>query len=272
MRTMAAGRGGPSLEGLRELWAFREVFVAFVTRRIKTRYKQALLGVAWVVLQPILSALVFAFFLGRLARLPSEGSPYFLFILSALALWSYFSHTLGASVESLVGEAGVMRKVYFPREIPPLSVVAASLVDLVVFLGVVLLILSLTGRGPNHYWLLLPLPILIVVLLVAGLGLLLSGVNVYYRDVSHGMPFLIQLGFFLSPIIYSATLIPIHERRIYEVLNPMAGCIQAFRAILLKGQLPDLGVLGLALAWTIVIGLFCFTGFKMIERHFADSV
>ena len=267
-----AGRGGPSLRTLRELWAFREVLHAFVLRRIKVRYKQALFGIAWVVIQPVASALVFALFLGRLARLPSEGAPDFLFVLVGLALWSYFAQTLSLSTDSLVSEASVLRKVYFPREIPPLSAAIAGLIDLAIALVVVMAIVVATGRPPAASWLLVPLPLIVVVVTAAAIGLLFSGLNVYYRDIAYALPFLTQLGFFLSPVIYAASLVPNAARPFYEVLNPIAGAIESLRDILLRGVAPDFGVLGLAFLWSLVLLGGAYTVFKMIERRFADSV
>jgi len=272
MFVMDARRGGVGRRAAKELWAFREVFAAFVIRRIKVRYKQALFGVAWVVIQPVASAAVFAVFLGYLAHFPSEGAPYFLFVLTGLTLWAYFAQALAVAIDSLVAEASVLRKVYFPREIPPLSVVLASLVDLFVAFVVLLVVVVIAGRGVNAFWITLPIPILIVVVLAAGLGLLLSGLNVYYRDVTYGLPFIIQLGFFLSPIIYSATLVPTRYRVVYEVLNPIAGSIQAFRDVLLNGRAPDFAILGMAAAWALGILIFAYAIFKRIERRFADTV
>ena len=270
--TMSAGRGGLNAAALRELWTFREVLAAFVLRRIKVRYKQAAFGVAWAVLQPLAMAAIFALFLGRIARVPSDGAPYFLFVFTGLTLWTYFAQTLSAAINSLLEEAGVLQKVYFPREIPPLSVVAAGLVDLVAGIVVLLGAMLIGGRTPNLYWLLLPIPALIVVIAATALSLVLAGFNVYYRDIAHGLPFIIQTGLFASPVIYSTTLVPSGVRPYYEALNPIAASIQAFRDVLLRGQLPDFAILAFAAAWALALLSAAYAVFKMIERRFADVV
>jgi lipopolysaccharide transport system permease protein len=228
-----ARRGGLNLDSMREVWTYREVLWAFILRRLKVRYRHSIFGVAWVILQPLAFAAVFAVFLGRLARLPAEGVPYFLFALSGLALWSYFATTVTIAIDSLLAEAGVLKKVYFPRELPPIATVVATLVDAVVALGVLLIFAAAIGRPPTLLWLLIPLPVVVVAMLATGIGLLLAGFNVYYRDVAYGLPFLIQIGFFLSPIIYSTTLVPLSVRGLYDVLNPLAASIQALRDLVL---------------------------------------
>ncbi len=172
----------------------------------------------------------------------------------------------------MVQEASVLRKVYFPREIPPLSVVTAGLVDLSVSAIVVLAIVLFYAKGANLNWILIPIPLAIVVLTATGVSLLLSAVNVYYRDVSYAMPFLIQLGLFLSPVIYSTSIVPAGIRQLYEELNPLAAAIQALRDVLLRSQTPDLGLLGLAGLWSIAVVLGSYAVFKRVERQFADSV
>jgi lipopolysaccharide transport system permease protein len=270
--TISSGRGGISRAGLRELWTFRQVLSAFVTRRIKVRYKQAAFGLAWVVLQPLAIAAIFALFLGRIARFPSDGAPYFLFVFTGLTLWTYFAQTLSGAADCLVSEAGMLRKVYFPREIPPLSVVIAALVDLAIGFLILFGAVQLFGRTPNIYWLFLPIPAAIVVVTATAFGLILAGLNVYYRDIILGLPFVIQTGLFASPVIYSTSLIPGAIRPFYEVFNPIAAGIQALRDITLGAHQPDFVILGLALAWALVLVVVAYAAFKMIERRFADVV
>jgi len=270
--TVDAGRGGPTLASLRELWSFREVLSAFIVRRVKVRYQQALFGVAWVVIQPVAIALVFALFLGRLARFPSGGVPYFLFVLSGLTIWWYFSQTMAVASDSLVSEASLLRKVFFPRVIPPLAIVVAGLLDLLLVFAVLLPLAITSGKGPSLTWLFVPIAVLIVVLTATGIGILFAGINVYYRDVSNGMPFLLQLGLFVSPVIYPVTLVPSGFRDLYQILNPVAASIQVLRSSVLGGQPPDFFVTGLALAWSIGILAIGYTVFTMIERRFADHV
>jgi len=270
--TTSAGRGGLSAAALRELWAFRDVLAAFIVRRVKVRYKQAAFGVAWAVLQPLAMAAIFALFLGRIAKVPSDGAPYFVFVFTGLTLWAYFAQALSAAINSLIEESGVLQKVYFPREIPPLSVVAAGLVDLVVGIIILLGVVLVSGRTPNIYWLFLPLPALVVVVTATAFSLVFAGLNVYYRDISIGLPFIIQTGLFASPVIYSTTLVTPGVRPYYEVFNPISAGIQAFRDVLLGAQRPDFAILGLATAWGAVLLALAYALFKMIERRFADVV
>lgn len=266
------GAGRVSVDSLRELWIFREVLRAFTLRYVKVKYKQAALGVGWAVLQPVVSALVFAVFIGRFASVSSEGVSYTVFALAGTVAWSYFSTASGSAMESLVNDAGMLRKVYFPREVLPLAAVVAALVDFVPALVALLMFVTIDGIGPSLTWLALPVPIATLALTATAAGLGLSGMNVYYRDVRYVLPFALQLGLFASPVIFSLGMIPSSWRAPYAILNPCAAAIDSLRRITLHRQWPDAGISSGALlvagAGTVVAYAF----FKRLERGFSDRV
>src|SRR4051794_24663228 len=179
---VSGGRGGISAESFRELWAFREVLWAFTVRQVKIRYKQMALGVGWAVLQPVVAAGIFALFLGRLTGFGSEGLPFFVFALAGLAVWIFFSPPGGNGANSLLANDSMLRKLYFPREILPLSAVVASLVDLLPGLLVLAIVAGLYGYAPSVAWVALPLVPVVLVLFAAAFSLGFSAINVYYRD------------------------------------------------------------------------------------------
>ena len=239
---IVGGKGGFSRQSLAELWAFREVLRAF--RPLGQGQVQAGGGRRRVGGPPaVLSAVVFAVFLGRVAKVGSEGAPYLLFALAGMVAWSYFSTAASGGMESLTGEAQLLRKVYFPREVLPLAAVGAALVDLGPSMATLLVFMLLYGYWPNLAWLTLPIPILILMLAATALGLGLSGVNVYYRDVRYALPFLLSVGLFASPVVYSLSQIPSAWRTAYAILNPVAGAIDSIRRPLLHGQWPQWGIM-----------------------------
>lgn len=268
-------RGGPgrlTKDSLVEDWRFREVLWAFVVRHVKVKYKQAAVGVGWAVVQPVLSALLFAIFLGRLARIPSEGVPYLLFALAGMIAWTYFASAAGSAMESLVADQALLRKVYFPREILPLAAVGAALVDQAVGLVTLLVAATLFGIWPSLAWLALPLPLLLLVITATALGLGLSAVNVYYRDVRYALPFVLQLGLFASPVVYPLGLVPPAWRTVYAIANPVAAAIDGLRRIVLHQSAPDWGTTLGALAWSLLLLLGAAFLFKRLERSVSDRV
>jgi lipopolysaccharide transport system permease protein len=269
---VAGGPGRITRESFRELWLFREVLSAFVVRQVKVKYKQAAVGIGWVVLQPLIAAALFAVFLGRLSGVSSEGAPYLLFALAGTAGWSFFSSGFTTASESLVRDQGLLRKVFFPREILPLSAVIASVVDLVPALVTVAVAAALYGRHPSIAIVALPLPLLVLFVAAAGLGMILSSLNVYYRDVRLVLPFVIQLALFASPVVYSLDIVPSVWRTPYAILNPAAAGIDGIRRIFVHGTWPDFGITFGALAWSSAIALFGYWLFKRLERGFSDRV
>jgi homopolymeric O-antigen transport system permease protein len=266
------GHGRLTWSSLRELSQFRDVLEAFVARSIKARYKQATIGAGWAILQPLLAAALFALFLGRYARLSSGGQPYLLFALAGMTAWTFFSGATSTASESLVVNQSLLRKVYFPRELLPVSSVGASLVDLGIGSAVLIVATFAYGRTPSVTWIAFPVPLLIVVLTAAAIGLTLSSLNVYYRDVRYALPFLLQIGLFATPVVYDLSEIPSGWRRLYGILNPVAGSIDGIRRTVLAGKWPDAVVTLGALGWAVLLLLAGLALFKRLERGFSDRV
>jgi homopolymeric O-antigen transport system permease protein len=266
------GRGRLDAASLRELWHYREVLAAFALRAVKVKYKQAAVGIAWAIVQPMLAALLFSLFLGRLSNVGSEGEPYLLFALAGVVCWTFFSGTASTAMDSVVQDAGLLRKVYFPREVLPLASLLAGLVDYASGLVTLLVVAALYGHYPAPSWVLLPLPLLILVLTAGAVGLATSGANVYYRDIRYALPFFFQLGLFASPVVWSLSTIPSSWQAPYAILNPIAGAIDAERAIVVHGTWPQLWVSLGALAWSGVLLVLGYAAFKRIERGFSDRV
>jgi lipopolysaccharide transport system permease protein len=255
----------------KELWQYRELIFFLTWRDIKVRYKQAALGIAWAILQPLLTMVIFSVIFGNLLRTPSEGIPYPLYSLTALLPWQLFASALQRSSISLVGNSNLITKVYFPRLAIPLSSVFAALVDFgisfVVLIGVMIY---------YRYWpswnLLLLIPMVLLALLTAlAVGLWLSAMNVQYRDVQQMVPFIIQAWMYASPIVYPIDIIPAGIWRLLYGLNPMVGVIQGFRWVLLGTARPDLTMIissGVVLI-LLISGLYYF---RRMEKTFADVV
>jgi len=256
---------------LNELWQYRELLFFLTMRDVKVRYTQTVLGVAWTVIQPLTSMVIFSVIFGQLAKLPSEGIPYPIFSYAALLPWQLFSGTLTRAGNSLVANANLLTKVYFPRLIIPLSAITAGLVDFAISFLVLLGLMLYYAMVPNWAILLLPFLVLFAFLTALGVGLWLSALNVQYRDVQHMIPFLVQIWMFASPVAYSAGLIPKGPWRIVYGLNPMVGVIQGFRWVLLSGKPPD----GLIFVSVIMVVMLLVTGlfyFRRMEKTFADIV
>lgn len=261
----------------RDLWAHRELLYFLTWRDLKVRYKQTILGVAWVVIQPLLMTLIFTVFLGMLARVPTGGVPYALTVYTGLVPWMFFSSALNVCSYSLVGNVNLITKVYFPRVLVPAASVGAKLVDLMISLAI-LLCLMLYYRAVLHYpvvptWNLVALPFLIVLLtlLTFGLGTLAAGLNVKYRDVGMALPVLIQLWMFVSPVVYSSKLLVPEKWRTLYALNPLVGIIEGFRVTLLGGQF-DFFALSISVVFTLVILICAAYSFRRIEKSFADLI
>jgi lipopolysaccharide transport system permease protein len=269
---VVGGHGRPSREALRELWHFRDVMSAFAVRQIKVRYKQAAIGIAWAIVQPVGAAVVFALFLGHLSRLSSEGAPYLLFALAGMVAWTYFSNATGQAIDSLVSNQSLLRKVYFPREVLPFAAVLTALVDLLPGLGTLIVAGAAYGVSPSLPWLAMPLVILLLLVAATAFSLPLSAVNVYYRDVRYALPFILQLGLFASPVVYSLDVVPERWREAYAILNPVAAAIEGFREIFVHRSWPDFSITLAALGWSLVALGLGYAFFKRIERGISDRV
>jgi lipopolysaccharide transport system permease protein len=256
---------------LRSLWEFRELLYFMVWRDVKTRYKQTVLGVGWAVLQPVLTSAIFTVIFAYFARMPSEGVPYALFAFCALLPWAYFSQALARASTGLVTNANLISKVYFPRLILPLSATATPLVDLALTFPVLAAMLAWYQVAPTTALAWLPVFILMAMVAAIAVSLWLSALNVKYRDVSHLIPFLVQIWMYASPVVYPVSLVPERWRALYG-LNPMVTVVEGFRWSLLGTPPPDLT---LALAGTAATLLTLAGGlwyFRSTERTFADVI
>ncbi len=257
---------------LGDLWRYRELIYFLAWRDLKVRYKQTVIGVAWVVLQPLLIALVFALFFGYLGNIPadSRNAPYVVFAFCGLLPWQLFAYALTHSSNSVVASERLVTKVYFPRLVIPIAAVASGFVDFVLVSIVLACMMVYFGIAPHRVW---AVPLFVAMELAAalGVGLWLSALNVRYRDVRHTIPFLTQLWFFLSPVVYPSTFIPAEWRYLYG-LNPMAGVIRGFRWALL-GKSQALGPwIWVSAAMTIVLLISGLYYFRRMEKTFADVV
>lgn len=265
-----ASKGWVSLK-VKELWEYRELLYFLTWRDVKIRYTQTVLGVGWAVIQPLATMVIFSVIFGHLAKLPSEGIPYPVFSFVALLPWQLFSGMLTRASTSLVSNANLLTKVYFPRLIIPLSAIASGVVDFCISFVILLGLMLYYGIVPT--WAILWVPFFVLFTLVAalGVGLWLSALNVQYRDVQYIVPFLVQTWLFVSPVAYSAELISKGPWRIVYGLNPLAGVIQGFRWALLRANPPDeLMIASFVMVVVLLVsGLFYF---RRMEKTFADVV
>ena len=253
------------------LWRFRELLYFLIWRDVKVRYKQTLLGAAWAILQPLLTMIVFSIFFGKLARMPSDGVPYPLFAYVALVPWTFFANGLTLSSNSLVSNQTLLRKVYFPRLVIPVSAVASGLLDFAIAFVVLLGLAARYGVTPTANMLWLPVLVLLALVTALGVGLWFAALNVLYRDIQYIVPFLVQVWLYATPIVYPSSLVP--ERwRTLSAINPMVGVVEGVRWTLLgTGTAPGPMILVSAAAAlvTLIGGLFFF---RRMEKSFSDVV
>jgi len=256
----------------KELWAFRELLYFLAWRDIKVKYKQTVLGAAWVILQPLITMIVFSILFGKLAKVPSDGIPYPIFVYAGLLPWNYFSSTLSNSGNSLVASSNLITKVYFPRLIIPASASLSSLLDFLVASIILIGMMFFYHFTPNTLGIvMIPVLVFLTFIIAVGCGLWLSALNVEYRDFQYVTPFLVQIWMFVTPVIYPITLFPEKYRWILS-LNPMGGIIGAFRAVTLGYQQINWDLLFISSG---VGFLIFFTGllyFRKVERSFADVI
>lgn len=256
---------------LAAVWEFRELLYFLVWRDVKVRYKQTIIGVAWAILQPLMTMLIFTVIFGNFANMPSDGLPYSIFAYAALMPWNYFSQAISRGGISLVGEANLIMKVYFPRLIIPLASVVAPLIDFFMSFLVLLVMIGWFGIALGWNVLYLPVFLLLAVMTALAVALWLSPLNVRYRDVGHAIPFLVQFWLYASPVAYPVSLVPERWRLLYS-LNPMAGVIEGFRWTLLGTEAPAFGVIAVSAVMVLVLLLSGIVFFKRMERTFADVV
>jgi len=260
---------------LRALWQYRELLYFLVWRDIKVRYKQTALGITWIVIQPIVTMLIFSILFGRLLNVPSGGVPYPLFVYSGLLPWNYFANSLSRSSTSVVNSANLVTKVYFPRLVIPIAGILSGLVDFAISFFVLLCLMFYFKFYPTPYIFILPAFLLLAMCTALGFGLWLSALNVRFRDVNHLIPFIIQIWMYITPVIYSVTLIP-EQYRFLLALNPMTGVVGGFRWALLGEQMLDVQPLGILFIISILITLVVLISgaifFRRTERTFADII
>jgi len=255
--------------GLKDVWDFRELLLLLAWRDVKVRYKQTALGFGWAIIPPLLNMVAFSLIFGGLAHVPSAGVPYPVFSYTALVPWFYFSQAAGRGASSLVGSSALVSKVYFPRMIIPLAGVLTPVADFVFALAVLFALMGWYGITPTWGALALPGFFLLAVATALAVALLLSAVNVKYRDVSLGVAFLLQFWMYLSPVIYPASLVP-HSVRLVYSLNPMTGVIDGFRWGLLGLARPGLGALAVSCGAVAVLLFAGLVYFRRTERTFVD--
>jgi lipopolysaccharide transport system permease protein len=279
----AAGRGLPrtpllTIEGgrrwaaidLRELWAHRDLLYFLAWRDVKLRYKQTVLGAAWAILQPLLTMVVFTILFGRLARVPSEGHPYAIFSYAGLLPWTFFSSAVANSGNSLVGNANLITKVYFPRLVIPGAAVCASLVDFAIAAAILLAMMPYYGVAFHPTLFMLPALVALTMLIATAVGTWMSALNVKYRDVRYALPFLLQIWMFVTPVIYPVSFVPARWRWVL-LLNPMTGAIEGFRAAIF-GTSFDWPALAASAAIMSAVLIYAAYAFKQMEREFADVI
>jgi lipopolysaccharide transport system permease protein len=263
--------GGAGRQYWRDLWRYRELFYFLAWRDIAVRYKQTVIGVAWSLVRPLATMIVFTLVFGTVAKLPSHGAPYAVFVFAALLPWQFFSSALQESSNSLINNSNMISKVYFPRLVVPVSAVIVSLVDFMIASAVLLVFLWWYRVVPDWRILTLPGFVLLVFAITVGAGLWFSALNVEYRDFRYIVPFVVQLGIFVSPVGFSSAIVPQRWELLYA-LNPIVGVIDGFRWAIIPGQ--PISWLAVMLSVALAVGLFT-SGmwyFRKMERHFADVI
>lgn len=254
-----------------ELWRYRELFWFLALRDILVRYKQAVIGIAWSILQPVFTMVVFSVIFGRLAKLPSDGVPYPILIFTALLPWQFFAHSMSSSSQSIVGSASIISKVYFPRLIIPTSAVISGMIDFCISFVILIGMMVWYKIVPTANIVYLPLFVLLTFTAALAVGLWLSALNAEFRDVFYVVPFLVQAGQYISPVAYSTSIIPEKWKFLYS-LNPMVGVIDGFRWSILGTATPHWPGIIISAVSVLVI----FTGgllyFRKMERTFADVI
>lgn len=253
------------------VWRYRELLGVLMMRDIKVLYKQAALGAAWAILQPVFAVVIFTIVFGYFARMPSDGVPYPLFAFAGVLPWTYFAEAVRRSSMGLVTDSELVRKVYFPRLIMPLANVVTPLVDFCIAFVVLLILMAFYGMAPSWKFLVVPPLMVVAALLALSIGLWLAPINVRFRDIKHTLPFIIQIWMYASPIVYPISMVP-EQYQLAYALNPMVGVIEGFRwAVFNQGE-PNFTALAMS---ATMIPILLFGGlifFRRMERSFADVI
>ena len=253
------------------VWRYRELLHTLMMRDIQVLYKQAALGAAWAIIQPVFADVVFTVVFGNFAKMPSDGIPYPIFAFAAVLPWTYFAEATRRASTGLVDDADLVRKVYFPRLIIPLAKVSAPMLDFAIAFCVLLIMMAFYGVMPSVKLLAIIPLVLVAGTLALAIGLWLGPINVRYRDVKHTVPFMLQIGMYASPIVYPLSQVPAEWKALYS-LNPMVGVIEGFRWAVFDRGSPDLVALGVGLLVVLALLLGGLVWFKNQERSFADVI
>lgn len=271
LKVIQPSKGWVSLK-LKEIWAYRELLYFLIWRDVKVRYKQTVIGLAWAVLQPVTTMIVFSLFFGQLAKIPSDGVPYPIFSYAALVPWGFFAAGLGGASNSLVGTANLIKKIYFPRLIIPISTVVGGLVDFGVAFGVLLVLMVAFGIAPTVNIIWLPVFLLLALITSLGIGLWLSAMNVQFRDIRYVVPFLSQIWLFATPIAYPSSLIKNDLLRTIYGINPMTGVVEGFRWALLGTDTAPGPMIIVSTMMALILLISGAFYFRRMEKSFADVV
>lgn len=253
-----------------ELWEYRELLIALSLRDIKVRYKQTVLGAAWAILQPLTTMIVFTVIFGKLAKIPSDGYPYPVFVYAGLLAWTFFATAVSTSGASLVGSSQLVSKIYFPRLIVPIASIGTSIMDFLVSSSILLLLMLYYQIPWTLNLLAAPFMILGVLMTALGVGTLLSALTVSYRDFRYVIPFMVQIWMYVTPVVYPITFVP-EQWRWVLLLNPMTGYIEGIRSAFL-GTPFDLVAIGSAVLFSLVLFILGLTYFRSKEKRFADVI
>lgn len=258
---------------LGELWTYRDLLLTLVWRNLTVRYKQSLIGILWAILKPVMQMVIFSVVFGRLAHLPSDGVPYPVFLYAGLLPWTYFSSTISSASGSLLAGGNMINKVYFPRMLLPFSYLFTSLVDLLLSMAVLfgMMLWYRADMVIGSQVLLFPLFLIPAIAFAGGLSLWLSATAVRYRDIHHLIPYLLQMGMFVTPVVYAVNLLPEAWRWILQ-LNPMTGVVEGFRWALLGKPVQGWGVMAVGFLLSFVVLLSGMVFFRRVERTLADVV
>jgi lipopolysaccharide transport system permease protein len=255
-----------------DLWRYRELFYILAWRDIAVRYKQTIIGVLWAIIRPLLTMMIFVVVFGKIAKLPSEGVPYPIFVFVAMLPWTFFSSAFADASNSLISNANLISKVYFPRLIIPAASVMVAVVDLIISFVILLALMAWYHYWPNWYLLALPLFLLLGFFAALGTGLFVASLNVKYRDFRFVIPFIVQLGLYISPVGFSSTIVPAEYQNLYY-LNPMVAVIDGFRWAISGGTTAfDSAELNISMSVVVLICLIGVLQFRKTEKTFADVI
>jgi lipopolysaccharide transport system permease protein len=269
--TVVSSKKKASSLGLSDLWAYRELLYFLTWKDIKIRYKQTVIGAGWAIIQPLVTMVVFTLIFGGLAKIPSGGMPYAIFVYPTLILWIYFSSAVTNSSNSLIANSNLLSKVYFPRILIPMSACVIGLVDYAIAAVILIGLMAYFQVAPTIWIVFVLLPLVVTAILASGLGFWLSAISVKYRDIQYVVPFFVQILFFVSPVLYAGDLVPQQYSFLFN-LNPLAGIMTAQRAMILGNASIDWFYFGLSFIISVTIFITGMLYFKRYERGMADVI